>query len=148
KTLNRAMLAETAISDDGANIRLDEKSSNKKITIREMQKARTQALQGTPLIFMNACGSAQGDFCYPSPFIFHFMRTWTARGFVGTDWSIPTEFADVFGRQVLKKLCDGTEILDAFHELTRSAADANNPFGLIYALYASPELSLRDPSRG
>ncbi len=153
------MLATSSIFDEAAAIRLDDRYSDKKISIRWMAEAALQAmvngggvaglmktsfmLRNRPLVFMNTCSSAEGDVAYPSPFIEHFKSTWGASGFVGTDWKIPTVFADLFGRRVLDAIVRyRTPILSSFHQVISAALKMNNPFGLIYGIYASPECVL------
>lgn len=116
----------------------------KRITIDDMRKLRMKPLEGNPLVFMNACCSAVGDRAYQSLFLTHFVNTWAARGFVGTDWKVPSVFADAFGRLVLDSfLAKGQSIGDAFGRATRNVLDRKNPFPLIYALYVRPELTAR-----
>ena len=64
------------------------------IDVRTMRELRLRPLPGRPLVFMNACSSAAGDQAFQSVFLGHFVNTWRARGFVGTDWKVPTVFAD------------------------------------------------------
>lgn len=111
------------------------------LSVDDMRELREVPLVGSPLVFLNACSSAQGDTAWQSVFVEHFVGAWGARGVVGTDWKVPTVFADVFARKVLKKfLVEGSSLGDAFHEVAVEAMRKRNPFGLIYAVYASPEI--------
>ena len=116
------------------------------LTIDEMAHLPVPALAGSPLVFLNACSSAQGDSAFQSAFVEHFMKRWAARGVVGTDWEIPTAFADLFARRVLEKLLvEERPLGDAFHQVTLEAMKDWNPFGLIYAIYAPPEIVATHP---
>ncbi len=76
-------------------------------------------------------------------FLTHFLGTWQAAGFIGTDWKVPTIFADAFGRLFLKGLLSGRPVADAFREAQETALSYGNPFPLIYALYVRPELTVK-----
>jgi hypothetical protein len=110
-----------------------------------MVSLHKKALQEEPLVFMNACSSAQGDRVFHSMFLTYFVRHWRARGFIGTDWKIPTIFADAFARRVLDEFLGGDKPIGrVFNEAIRSClADLQNPFPLIYALYCRPEITVR-----
>jgi hypothetical protein len=113
------------------------------IDVRTMRELRLRPLPGRPLVFMNACSSAPGDQAFQSLFLTHFVSTWRARGFIGTDWKVPAVFADAFARQTLRYFLDGR--LPIAEALARAAADAfaqRNPFPLIYALYVRPDLAV------
>ena len=75
-----------------------------------------------------------------------FVSQWQARAFIGSDWKIPTEFADAFARRALDRLlgCDpGAPPLAlgaALHATAAEVLELKNPFPLIYALYGRPEL--------
>jgi CHAT domain len=112
-----------------------------KIDVQAMRKARIETLPGEPFVFLNACSSAQGDTAFQSILLTHFVGTWRARGFLGTDWEIPTLFADEFGRRVLHLFLEERKtIADALEEAAQPYLAARNPLPLIYALYAQPEL--------
>ncbi len=163
-TLAENMLATATISDEAANIRLDDRYADKKMSIKWMMNAAGDAMlakasdlkslafsmKNRPLVFMNTCSSAEGDVAYPSPFIEHFKSKWGASGFVGTDWKIPTAFADLFGRRVLDRvLRQKAPIPRAFQQVTLAAIRNGNPFGLIYGIYASPDCALYEiPAKG
>jgi hypothetical protein len=115
------------------------------LTVKEMLARRHgRPLADRPLVILNACSSAAGDVAFQSKFVTLFTGTWRARGFVGTDWVANTQFADQFGRHLVRRLlADGCPIADAIAEITREAFAAKNPFALMYALYAQPDLTLK-----
>lgn len=111
------------------------------INLQAMRGARIRALQDEPFVFMNACSSAAGDQAFQGAFLRHFTGTWRARGFLGTDWKVPTRFADEFARCVLRLFLEhGKTISEAIEDAARPLLAARNPFPLIYALYAQPNL--------
>ncbi len=140
QTISELFFNLSAPPDIQASILLD-RDPNNAVTIREMWKARRAPLKDEPFVFLNACSSAAGDQAFQSLFLRHFVASWRARGFLGTDWKVHTAFADVFGRAVLHLfLQEGMSIGRALSTVATRAFTARNPFPLIYALYAQPEL--------
>ena len=118
--------------------------SQRRLTLKELHKARHKPLPGRPLVFLNACGSAQGDPAFPSLFLPLFMNVWGASGFIGTDWKIPSVFADAFARRVLISMISRRQtVAQAFSDATRAVVrEYRNPFPLIYALFVEPDETL------
>ncbi|HKE19137.1 MAG TPA: serine/threonine-protein kinase [Kofleriaceae bacterium] len=113
------------------------------IDLKTMRELRLKPLPGRPLVFMNASTAAAGDQAFQSIFLGHFAGIWRARGFIGTDWVVPTEFADAFARQALRYFLDGRlAVADAFARASSDAFAQRNPFALIYALHVRPDLAL------
>src|SRR6185436_9357919 len=111
----------------------------------DLKKIRKAALKGKPLVFLNACSSSEADQYYQSQFVTLFVSQWQARAFIGSDWKIPTEFADAFARRMLDRFlgCDSKPRLAlgaALHATAVDVLELKNPFPLIYALYGRPEL--------
>src|SRR5215475_11394567 len=99
-----------------------------------MCKLRLDPLSARPLVFMNACSSTQGDGAFQSMFLNHFRSRWNACGFIGTDWKIPTVFADAFGRLVLDLVFSKEKppIAEAFWlASSKLIKEEKNPFPLI-----------------
>ncbi|HWM85798.1 MAG TPA: serine/threonine-protein kinase [Kofleriaceae bacterium] len=113
------------------------------IDIKTMRELRLKPLPGRPLVFMNACSTADGDQPIQSLFLNHFIGTWRARGFIGTDWKVPVIFADAFARSALRHFLDGgMSIGDAFARAAAESFGQKNPFPLVYALYLRPDLAV------
>ncbi|HVV86674.1 MAG TPA: CHAT domain-containing protein, partial [Kofleriaceae bacterium] len=114
------------------------------VTVATMRTLRRAPLPDRPLVFLNACASAAGDEAFQAPLLEQFLDRWQAIGVIGTDWEVPTMFADAFAHQLLGYfLRDRLPLGEAFARATRDAVDAGNPFALVYALYAPPELVVR-----
>ncbi len=101
-----------------------------------------------PLVVMNACGSAE---VHPATFTSvpsMFLRAGHV-GFIGTEVAVPDSFAKDFGRSFYSRLffghSVGRSVLDARSTLLRRH---NNPFGLVYSCYTSPDLRLSRPLLG
>jgi hypothetical protein len=110
------------------------------VTLKDLSDLWPEVRKRRPLVFVNACGSAQADPLYGNPFVEHFVRDWGSRALVGTDWTVPTDFADVFSRSVVARLRSGEALIDALRSSSREAFAAGNLYPLIYALYGEPEL--------
>jgi hypothetical protein len=95
-----------------------------------------------PLVFFNACGSAMVDPVGASSFPELFLRRDLGfLGFIGTEATIPDSFAAEFARAFYGFLLDGKEIGEALHATRWKLLDDNmNPLGLLYSLYAEPEI--------
>jgi hypothetical protein len=124
-----------------AELALGEKDDTSAIvTLKDLSDLWPEVRKRRPLVFVNACGSAQADPLYGNPFVEHFVRDWGSRALVGTDWTVPTDFADVFSRSVIARLRSGEALIDALRSTSREAFAAGNLYPLIYALYGEPEL--------
>jgi hypothetical protein len=141
-TLNEYFMHPGQPPEEQAALILD--ASQQRLTVKELHKARRKPLPGRPLVFLNACGSARGDPAFPSMFLPLFLETWGASGFIGTDWKIPSVFADAFARRVLNSMIKGRQtVAQAFREATRTVVcEYRNPFPLIYALFVDPDETL------
>lgn len=114
------------------------------VDVAAMRQLRRGPLADRPLVFLNACGSALGDPAFQAPLLVQFLDRWRATGVIGTDWEVPTVFADAFARRLLGYFLGGHEPLaEAFAHAAADAFAQDNPFPLIYALYAPPDLTFQ-----
>jgi hypothetical protein len=102
-----------------------------------------------PLIFMNSCGSGDLDPQGAASFQDLFLkRKLGFIGFIGTETVMPDDFAAEFSRVFYDKLIRGStvgqSILRARWDLLKTY---HNPLGLMYALFAAPEIHVRRPVR-
>jgi CHAT domain-containing protein len=113
--------------------------------LRRRRKAAGETPDG-PLVFLNACGSGAVD-----PFgATSFTKLFTSRnlgymGFIGTEITVPDRFASRFGEAMHRHFVGGLPLGRALHaarwHLLRRHRD---PFGLMYTLYADPEIETRN----
>jgi hypothetical protein len=102
-----------------------------------------------PLIFMNSCGSGDLDPSGSSSFPDLFLnKDLGFTGFIGTETVMPNDFASEFSIRFYEKLMKGCKIGEAIL-LTRwdLLSDYHNPMGLMYTLFAEPEIQVRSPVR-
>jgi hypothetical protein len=100
-----------------------------------------------PLVFMNSCGSGDLDPHGASSFSQLFLsRTLMFTGFIGTETTIDdtfaAEFSRVFYHHLLRGQAIGSAILTSRWQLLR---EYRNPLGLMYTLFAEPEIKVRRP---
>lgn len=99
-----------------------------------------------PLVFLNACGSSKLTSNGVSSFPKLFLRMKGNRGVVGTETSIPDVFASAFSRKFYLNLIHGATLGEAMFQTTwRLLKQYKNPLGILYTIYADPELKVRRP---
>lgn len=101
----------------------------------ELRAPDTRLLNSTPLVFLNACESAQ-----LSPLLYDgFMPYFTgkgARGMIGTECEVPARFAAEWARRFFDKFLAGEPVGQIFLDLRQQFfRDHHNILGLLYALY-------------
>jgi len=144
--MNDQLFQIAAAADEQASLLLDASGSQGELSVGELRKLRKSPLKARPLVFLNACSSAEADQYYQSQFLTLFVSQWQARAFIGSDWKIPTEFADAFARRALDRFLgrdpDAPQLAlgAALHATAVDVLELKNPFPLIYALYGRPEL--------
>jgi hypothetical protein len=100
--------------------------------------ARAPKLTAAPLVFLNACQSAE-----LSPYLYDglvpYLVARGARGVLGTEVDTPVYFAKEFALAFLAAFCKGEQpVGELLRDMRRKYRDENhNILGLIYALYAS-----------
>ncbi len=143
-TVNDRFFLSRAAPDVEAWLSLDaHEAAAERIDVAWLRGVRPSPLAGQPLVFLNACSTAQGDREFQSQFLTQFMQRWNVRGLIGTDWKIPTIFADRFSRRLLDRFVRGRVALGpAFAATSDEFLAAGNPFPLIYAMYARPDMTV------
>jgi hypothetical protein len=123
----------------------DETDASGRVTLDQVRQEWGKARERQPLVFLNACGSAQHDRVYGSPFIHHFFALWQVRTFVGTDWAAPATFADEFSRRVVSAfVTGGATIASALHQASAQGFAERNPYPLMYSLFGRNDVHLPD----
>jgi hypothetical protein len=117
--------------------------------LHQLSYEQTKGGQSRPLVFLNACGSAgvdpMGATSFPQLFLEEGMRF---LGVIGTEASIPDEFARIFARKFYDRVLEGFEIGSALHAIRWELLQiCKNPLGILYTLYAAPEIRVRLPNQ-
>lgn len=108
--------------------------------------ADRQRSQSGPLIFLNACGSAGIDPMAVTSFPNFFLKRNGNRGFIGTEINVPDSFAAEFSKCFYRGLLKGLNLGKAIHQAKLTMLrEKNNPLGLLYTVYADPDLRVSKP---
>jgi hypothetical protein len=95
----------------------------------------TTLLRGKPLVFINACESAELSPAFYDGFVPYFMAK-GARGVVGTQCKTPALFAAEWAHRFFERFLDGADLGETFLALRREFLDQHgNPLGLLYAVH-------------
>ena len=107
-----------------------------------------QLLCGHPLVFINACESAELTPSFYDGFVPYFMGK-GAHGVIGTECKIPARFAAEWALRFFPRFLGGEPLGELFLDLRREfCTKQNNPLGLLYAVYCNgdtriqPELNI------
>jgi hypothetical protein len=99
----------------------------------------TVQLPGNPLVFINACESAELSPLFYNGFVPYFMAK-GARGVIGTECKTPALFAIEWADAFFDRFLDGTPVGETVLELRRDfVGDHGNPLGLIYAVHCDAD---------
>jgi hypothetical protein len=98
-------------------------------------------------VFLNACGSGDLDPAGANSFPELFLKKdFGFLGFIGTETIIPDEFAGLFSEVFYEYLLAGMSIGDALRAARWNLLKLHhNPLGIVYSLYAEPEIRVRHP---
>ena len=95
----------------------------------------TTTLRGQPLVFINACESAELSPSFYDGFVPYFMAK-GARGVIGTQCKTPALFAVEWASRFFDRFLDGAALGEAFLDLRREFLEQHgNPLGLLYAVH-------------
>ena len=99
-------------------------------------------LPGAPLVFINACESAELSPLFYDGFVPYFMAK-GARGVIGTECETPALFAAEWARRFFDHFLGGKSLGQAFLDLRREFYyKHNNLMGLLYALYCDVDTEI------
>jgi hypothetical protein len=107
------------------------------VTLRDLQLRAPvrQLLSGAPLVFINACESAELSPLFYLGFVPYFMAK-GARGVIGTECETPALFAQEWARRFFDSFLAGNPLGQIFLNLRRDFFfNHNNAMGLLYAVY-------------
>lgn len=120
-------------------------TNNQKVTLRDLRLNATEKRRfpGEPLVFINACESAELSPLFYSGFMPYFTAK-GARGMIGTECEVPAVFAAEWARRFFDRfLYQEKSIGEIFLELRREFYyQHHNILGLLYALYCDGDTRL------
>ncbi len=101
-----------------------------------------KVLPGAPLVFINACESAELSPLFYDGFVPYFMAK-GARGVIGTECETPALFAAEWAQRFFDHFLAGKSLGQAFLDLRREFYyKHNNLMGLLYALYCDGDTQI------
>jgi hypothetical protein len=116
-------------------------ASDERLTLEEMNRnaPTTDAFPGNPLVFINACESAELRPEFYDGFIPYFMAK-GARGVIGTECETPAIFATEWALSFFPRFLDGAPLGAVFLGLRREFCEKHrNPLGLLYNVYCNAD---------
>lgn len=111
--------------------------SDAKVTLGELntQASTDIKLRGNPLVFINACESAELSPLFYDGFVPYFMGK-GARGVIGTECRTPGIFAAEWAKRFFERFLAGEPLGALFLALRREFLEQHgNPLGLLYAVH-------------
>ena len=119
--------------------------SDARVTLGDLNldaPAETQ-LRGNPLVFINACESAQMSPAFYDGFVPYFMSK-GARGVVGTECQTPALFAAEWAKRFFERFLAGEVLGEAFLGLRQEFLKQHgNPLGLMYAVHCDGDTQIQ-----
>ena len=122
-----------------------ELTGKERLTLGDLyrESPTAKALPGNPLVFINACESAELRPEFYDGFIPYFMAK-GARGVVGTECKTPAIFASEWALRFFPRFLDGEPLGDLFLELRREFHTKHgNPLGLLYNVYCDADTRIQ-----
>jgi hypothetical protein len=136
----------TGLTDPGGPDTSSLVLTDKRITLEELNldaSSRKAKLPGNPLVFINACESAEMSPAFYDGFVPYFMAK-GARGVVGTECKTPALFAMMWAGRFFERFLDGEPLGDTFLALRREfLKEHGNPLGLLYAVHCDGDTQIR-----
>jgi hypothetical protein len=125
-------------------------SGNGKLTLDDLNlyASSDDQLPNAPLIFINACESAQISPLVYDGFVPYFMSK-GARGVIGTEVETPALFAVEWAKRFFNRFLQGEALGDIFLALRKEFYEQHhNPMGLLYALYVDGDTKIEPAVKG
>ncbi len=119
-------------------------SGNGRLTLEDLNllAPTRQVLPGSPLVFINACESAELSPLFYDGFVPYFMAK-GARGVIGTECETPALFAAEWARRFFDRFLPGQSLGEAVLELRREFYyQHHNVMGLLYAAYCDADTAV------
>lgn len=121
----------SADRDEPSNVKL----SKGRLRLRDLYADSVVQFTNSPVVFLNACESAQLTPALTGESFVHFFLNRGASAFIGTECTMTIRFAHPFAEYVLKALLDGSSVGRALLMARRHFLGIGNPLGLGYTLY-------------
>jgi hypothetical protein len=123
-------------------------NNHQALTLRKLGRNR-ELLTGQPLVFINACESAELSPEFYDGFVPYFVNK-GARGVIGTECETPALFAEEFAKRFFEQFLKAEASLgEIFLALRREFYFENhNLLGLLYALYVDGDTRLSNTAVG
>jgi len=128
---------------DASTIKLSDGSIN--LGSLNLDAPTTVRLSGKPLVFINACESAELSPAFYDGFLPYFMAK-GARGVIGTECRTPAVFANAWAQRFFPRFLAGQVLGETFLELRREfLIEHGNPLGLLYAVHCDADTQVQPP---
>lgn len=114
------------------------------LTLGELRQQSDEVglLAGQPLVFINACESAQLSPAFYDGFV-PFLMSRGARGVIGTECRTPAVFAEAWAQRFFPRFLDGEPLGEVFLALRREFLRKHgNPLGLLYAVHCDGDTAV------
>jgi hypothetical protein len=103
------------------------------------------ALKGAPLVFINACESAEMSPAFYDGFVPYFIDK-GARGVIGTECQTPALFAAEWAKRFFELFLNGQPLGEVFLDLRKEFLEKHgNPLGLLYAVHSDGDARVDPP---
>jgi hypothetical protein len=121
--------------------------SDQSVTLAELRQRSPMSskLAGHPLVFINACESAELSPRFYEGFAPYLIAK-GSRGVIGTECRMPALFAADWAQAFFERMLAGMPLGQTMHELRQHyLRDHNNPLGLVYAMHCSADTQITPP---
>ena len=131
---SKAHLKPSITLGDGKQLTIDD--------LGDKEGDERMSLASAPLLFLNACDSAEFSPFFYDDFL-NFFVSRGARGAIGTECKIPAVFAAEWANRFFTRFLPGKSLGNLFLELRREFYEKhNNLLGLAYALYCDADTQI------
>ena len=119
--------------------------TDKQITLGDLNLEAPIAtqLKRNPLVFINACKSAEMSPAFYDGFVPYFMAK-GARGVVGTECKMPALFATEWAKRFFERFLGGEPLGEVFLGLRQEFLQKHgNPLGLLYTVHCDGDTQIQ-----
>ncbi len=137
-------VSKSLAEDGGPDASMLVLSGGQRLTLEDLNlfASTKKVLPGKPLVFINACESAELSPLFYDGFVPYFMAK-GARGVIGTECETPALFAAEWARRFFDQFLAGESLGQVFLDLRREFYyEHHNLLGLLYALYADGDTQI------